>query len=166
MERLCSALSFRAMPSFFRLLMFFLLTTSSVLQAENLQEAADRSGSFRNFLSAAKAAGILKEFTSPRKITLFLPTDTALAQLPDGEWETLLRDKKQLSRVLRYHMMPGKVKVTEVKPGPVKSLEGSVLTLKSDNGMVTVNGARVTESDLVADNGIIHGIDQLLIPPD
>ena len=63
-------------------------------------------------------------------------------------------------------MVHGRMKVTEVKPGPVRSLAGDDLLLKSDNGMVTVNGARVTESDLVADNGIIHGIDQVLLPPE
>jgi uncharacterized surface protein with fasciclin (FAS1) repeats len=63
-------------------------------------------------------------------------------------------------------MVKGRMKVTEVKPGLTKSLSGDELMLKSDNGMVTVNGARVTESDLLADNGIIHGIDQVLLPPE
>ena len=97
---------------------------------------------------------------------MFLPTDTAFTQLPDGEWETIRRNRKRLAEVLRYHMVKGRMKVTEVKPGLTQSLSGSDLMLKSDNGMVTVNGARVTESDLQADNGIIHGIDRVLIPPE
>jgi uncharacterized surface protein with fasciclin (FAS1) repeats len=136
------------------------------VSAENLREAADRSGSFKTFLSAAKTAGLIGELESRPPLTLFLPTDTAFAQLPDGEWETVSRDRKRLAQVLRYHMVKGQMKVTEVKPGLTRSLSGDELMLKSDNGMVTVNGARVTESDLQADNGIIHGIDQVLMPPE
>lgn len=134
--------------------------------AENLREAADRSGSFKTFLSAAKTAGILGELESRPSLTLFLPTDTAFAQLPEGSWESMTRDRRRLAQVLRYHMVAGHMKVTEVKPGPTKSLAGDELILKSDNGMVTVNGARVTESDVQADNGVIHGIDHVLMPPD
>ena len=134
--------------------------------AENLREVADRSGSFKIFLSAAKTSGIIGELESRHPLTLFLPTDTAFTQLPDGEWETISRNRKRLAEVLRYHMVKGRMKVTEVKSGLTQSLSGSDLMLKSDNGMVTVNGARVTESDLPADNGIIHGIDRVLIPPE
>ena len=147
------------------LLCLGLLTAQPAL-AENLREAANRSGSFKIFLSAAKTAGVLNDLQSRHALTLFLPTDTAFSQLPDGEWDAIVRDKSRLSRVVRYHMVRGRMKVTEVKPGPVKTLEGSDLQLKSDNGMVTVNGARVTESDVVADNGIIHGIDKVLLPPE
>ncbi len=149
-----------------RLVGFWLcaLCIASPASADSLREAADRSGSFRTFLSAAKTAGILGELESGRSLTLFLPTDTAFAQLPEGQWEAVTSDRKRLAEVLRTHMVPGKMKVTEVKPGRTRSLSGRELTLKSDNGMVTVNGARVTESDLLADNGIIHGIDQVLMP--
>ena len=61
--------------------------------------------------------------------------------------------------------MPSKVKVAEVKPRPELSDEDENLLLKSDHGMDTVNGTRVTESDLIADTSIIHGIDQLGLPP-
>jgi uncharacterized surface protein with fasciclin (FAS1) repeats len=95
-----------------------------------------------------------------------MPTDAAFARLDATQWEALHKDKEQLARMLRYHLIHGKVKVTEVKPGSTKSAAGPLLRLASDNGMVTVNGARVTESDLAADNGIIHGIDAVLLPPD
>jgi len=148
------------------ILVSLLFWSASPASAENLREAADRSGSFKTFLSAIKTAGLVGELESRHPLTLFLPTDTAFAQLPDGEWEAIRRDTKRLSEVLRYHMVKGRMKVTEVKPGPTRTLSGKDLLLKSDNGMVTVNGARVTESDLQADNGIIHGIDQVLMPPE
>lgn len=162
--------SLARMSRLFRALCPLLLSVSMLAAqtaaSENLREAANRSGSFKTFLSAAKTAGVLDELQSRQALTLFLPTDTAFSQLPDGEWEAIVRDKARLSRVIRYHMVRGRMKVTEVKPGPIKTLEGSDLHLKSDNGMVTVNGARVTESDVVADNGIIHGIDKVLVPPE
>ena len=63
-----------------------------------------------------------------------------------------------------YHVLHGKVLVTEVKPGPAKTLQGSEVKLKSDNGKITVNEANVTLSNIDADNGVIHVIDSVLVP--
>jgi uncharacterized surface protein with fasciclin (FAS1) repeats len=54
----------------------------------------------------------------------------------------------------------------DVKPGKVKTLEGDLITIKSDNGKVTVNEANVTQSDVTADNGVIHLIDTVVLPKD
>jgi uncharacterized surface protein with fasciclin (FAS1) repeats len=134
--------------------------------AEDLLDTARRAGSFKTFIDAVRTAGLTTQMKANGPYTIFMPTDAAFDQLDAGRWEALQQDKDQLSRVLRYHVIPGKVKVTEVKPGKTRSEAGALLALKSDNGMVTVNGARVTESDLAADNGIIHGIDAVLMPPD
>jgi uncharacterized surface protein with fasciclin (FAS1) repeats len=134
--------------------------------ADDLLDTADRSGSFKTFLDAVKTAGLTHQLKARGPYTIFMPTDTAFQQVDETEWEAVKKHPDKLARVIRYHMIPGKVKVTEVKPGPALSDEGETLQLKSDNGMVTVNGARVTDSDLIADNGIIHGIDHLLLPPD
>lgn len=145
-----------------------LLCTSLLLSpavADDLLDTAARSGSFKTFLDAVKAAGLTRQLKAEGPFTVFMPTDTAFQHVDDAEWQSLRKDPERLARVIRYHIIAGKVKVTEVKPGLAKSDEGQPLQLKSDNGMVTVNGARVTDSDLMADNGIIHGIDHLLIPP-
>jgi uncharacterized surface protein with fasciclin (FAS1) repeats len=140
------------------------ILTVSAAHAEDLLDTAERSGMFKTFIDAVKTAGMVRQLKAEGPYTVFMPTDTAFAQLDDAEWEALKKDPDRLARVIRYHILPGKIKVTEVKPGPAKSDEGLTLLLKSDNGMVTVNGARVTDSDLMADNGIIHGIDELLMP--
>ena len=145
------------------LLLASLLTLPAL--ADNLLDTAARSGSFKIFLDAVKTAGLTRQLKAEGPYTIFMPTDTAFQKVDDAEWETIRKNPDKLARVIRYHIIPGKVKVTEVKPGPTRSDEGEPLQLKSDNGMVTVNGARVTDSDLMADNGIIHGIDHLLIPP-
>ncbi len=133
--------------------------------AEDLLDTAVRSGSFKTFVGAVKSAGLTRQLKADGPYTIFMPTDTAFAHIDDAEWQSIRRDPDRLARVIRYHIVPGKVKVTEIKPGTARSDEGQPLRLKSDNGMVTVNGARVTDSDLMADNGIIHGIDHLLLPP-
>ncbi len=146
--------------------LLWMLGSVSPVQAVNLFDAANNSSTFKTYLSAVKTAGLSAKLKSGGPYTLFAPSDAAFANLPAGQWEQLLEDKPKLIRVLSYHMMPGKVKVSEVKPGDIASVEGSLLKLKSDNGMVTVNGARVTESDITADNGVIHAIDKVLMPPD
>jgi uncharacterized surface protein with fasciclin (FAS1) repeats len=146
------------------LLLAGILTMSGV-HAEDLLDTAERSGLFKTFIDAVKTAGMVRQLRAEGPYTVFMPTDSAFAQVDDAAWEAMKKDPDELARVIRYHILAGKIKVTEVKPGPAKSNEGQTLQLKSDNGMVTVNGARVTDSDLMADNGIIHGIDQLLLPP-
>jgi len=146
--------------------LLWMLGNGSLVQAVNLFDAANNSSTFKTYLSAVKTAGLTDKLKTGGPYTIFAPSDAAFSNLPAGQWEQLLEDKPELIRVLNYHMMPGKVKVTEVKPGTIASAEGSLLDLKSDNGMVTVNGARVTESDITADNGVIHAIDKVLMPPD
>ena len=136
------------------------------VRAGDLLDTAQRSGSFKTFLEAVRIAGLTRQLKAEGPYTVFMPTDNAFAQLSDADWESLKKAPQSLARVLRYHIIRGRVKVTEVKPGPAASVAGPALELKSDNGMVTVNGARVTESDLQADNGIIHGGDEVLMPPD
>lgn len=148
------------------LILLWIFSGTSLVQAVNLFDAANNSSTFKTYLNAVKIAGLTEKLKSGGPYTVFAPSDTAFSNLPAGQWEQLLENKPKLIRVLTYHMVPGKVKVTEVKPGNATSTEGSLLTLKSDNGMVTVNGARVTESDIAADNGIIHAIDKVLMPPD
>ncbi len=147
------------------LLSILILLAALPVRAEDLLATADRAGSFKTFLQAVKTAGLSEQLRKDGPYTVFMPTDTAFRQIDSARWEALLEDKQALARVIRYHLIPGKVKVTEVKPGRTRSEAGAPLMLKSDNGMVTVNGARVTESDLAADNGIIHGIDAVLLPP-
>lgn len=142
------------------------LLFSGSATGEDLLDTAQRSGSFKIFLNTVKTSGLTRELKTEGPFTAFIPTDDAFGRLPEDLWQTLSKNPEQMARMVRYHLTRGKFKVTEVKPGRVTSVEGHPLTLKSDNGMVTVNGARVTESDLMADNAIIHAIDAVLLPPD
>ncbi|HEX7635886.1 MAG TPA: fasciclin domain-containing protein, partial [Noviherbaspirillum sp.] len=94
----------------------------------------------------------------------FAPTDEAFKKLPSGTMEALWKDKNRLAQVLAHHVIPGRVAVADVKPGKVKTIQGEPLMLTSDNGKVTVDNANVIQSDLMADNGIIHEIDAVVLP--
>jgi uncharacterized surface protein with fasciclin (FAS1) repeats len=136
---------------------------SSALAA-NLVETAAAAGSFKTFVAALKAAGFTDALEHTGPYTVFAPTDDAFAKLPAGTWNALSKDKVKLAQVLAYHIIPGKVTVMEVKPGKVQTTQGGMLTLTSDNGKVTVNEANITQSDVIADNGVIHAIDTVVLP--
>lgn len=125
--------------------------------------AADRS--FKVFMTALETSGVAATLKNSGPYTVFAPTNEAFSKLPEGTWEQVSKDKEKLAQVLAYHVIPGKVTVSEIKPGNVKTNQGSTLKLTSDNGKVTVNDANITQSDLAADNGIIHAIDTVVLPP-
>lgn len=132
--------------------------------AADLVETASTAGSFKTFLAAVKASGIADTLKNSGPYTVFAPSDSAFDKLPPGTVNSLMRDKGKLSEILAYHVIPGKVTVADVKPGKVKTIQGDLLTLTSDNGKVTVDSANVIQSDLIADNGVIHEIDAVVLP--
>ena len=95
--------------------------------------------------------------------TVFAPTDAAFAKIPKAQLDALLADKAKLTSVLTYHVVPGKVMSKDVKAGMVKTVQGSSLTVATMGG-VKVDNANVTAVDIVADNGVIHVIDTVVLP--
>ncbi len=134
--------------------------------AEDIVDTAATDGSLKTFVAALKEAGLAETLRNSGPYTVFAPTNDAFEKLPPGTWEQLSKDKVRLAKVLSYHVIPGKVTVAEVKPGKVQTTEGSPVKLTSDNGKVTVNDAKIIQSDLAADNGIIHAIDAVILPPE
>ncbi len=121
-------------------------------------------GTLKTFVRAVQAAGLTDTLKGAGPFTIFAPTDQAFAKLPPGTLDALLKDKVKLAQVLTYHIVPGKTLVAEFKPGNLKTVQGDMLRLTSDNGKVTVNNANVIQSDIAADNGVIHAIDAVLMP--
>jgi len=132
--------------------------------AADIIDTAAASGSFKTFVAAAKAAGLTDTLKSQGPYTVFAPTDEAFAKLPPETWNALIKDKVKLAQVLSHHIVPGKILVADVKPGPTKTVDGSSITLTSDNGKITVDNANVIQSDVVADNGVIQAIDAVVLP--
>ena len=115
---------------------------------------------------AIDAAGLAPTLQGAGPFTVFAPTNQAftnvLAELKLTK-EQLFADKPLSTAVLTYHVVSGKVMAKDVKAGKVKTVQGGELTLATTGG-VTVNGAKVISADVVADNGVIHVIDTVVLP--
>ena len=132
-------------------------------QAKDIVDTAVGAGTFNTLATALKAAGLVDTLKGPGPFTVFAPTDAAFAKVPKAQLDALLADKAKLTAVLTYHVVAGKVMAKDVKAGKVKTVQGSELTVTTDKG-VMVDGAKVTATDIAADNGVIHVIDSVIMP--
>jgi uncharacterized surface protein with fasciclin (FAS1) repeats len=140
-----------------------LALAATAAQAKDIVETAVAAGEFKTLAIALEKADLIKTLKGKGPFTVFAPTDAAFAKLPKAELDALLADKSKLAAVLTYHVVPGNVMAKDVKPGKVKTVQGSDLTLTTANG-VKVDNARVVQADIVADNGVIHVIDGVVLP--
>ena len=130
---------------------------------KDIVDTAVSAGTFNTLATALKAAGLIDTLKGPGPFTVFAPTDAAFAKLPPDQLQALLADKSKLTAVLTYHVVPGVVMSKDVKAGMVKTVQGSTLNVTTMGG-VKVNNANVTAVDIVADNGVIHVIDTVVLP--
>ena len=138
-----------------------LITTNAF--GKYIVDTAVSAGTFNTLATALKAAGLVDTLKGPGPFTVFAPTDAAFAKVPADQLRALLADKAKLTAVLTYHVVPGVVMSKDVKPGMVKTVQGSTLNVTTAGG-VKVNNANVTAVDIVADNGVIHVIDTVVLP--
>ncbi|MGK5025206.1 fasciclin domain-containing protein [Janthinobacterium sp. RB2R34] len=138
--------------------------TFGIASAADIVDTAKAAGSFNTLVTAVEAAGLVDTLKGPGPFTVFAPTDAAFAKIPKAKLDALLKDKAALTKVLTYHVVSGKVMAADVKPGMVKTVEGASLTVKAAKGKVMVDKAQVTQTDIAADNGVIHVIDTVLMP--
>jgi uncharacterized surface protein with fasciclin (FAS1) repeats len=132
-------------------------------QAKDIVDTAVGAGNFKTLAAALTAAGLIDTLKGPGPFTVFAPTDDAFAKIPKAQLDALLADKSKLTAVLTYHVVAGKVMAKDVKAGKVKTVQGSELTVSTAGG-VMVDGAKVIAADIVADNGVIHVIDSVVLP--
>jgi len=133
------------------------------VQAKDIVDTAVAAGNFSTLATALKAAGLVDTLKGKGPFTVFAPTDAAFAKIPKADLDALLKDKAKLTAVLTYHVVPGKVMAADVKAGMVKTVQGSSITVSTAGG-VMVDKAKVTATDIVADNGVIHVIDSVIMP--
>jgi uncharacterized surface protein with fasciclin (FAS1) repeats len=131
--------------------------------AADIVDTAVKAGNFKTLVTAVQAAGLVDTLKGPGPFTVFAPTDEAFAKVPKATLDALLKDKAALTKVLTYHVVPGKVMAKDVKAGNVKTVQGQDITLATMGG-VTVNGAKVVAADVAASNGVIHAIDTVIMP--
>ena len=134
---------------------------------KDIVDTAVAAGDFGTLATALTAAGLIDTLKSEGPFTVFAPTDAAFAKLPAGTVESLLlpENKAQLTAILTYHVVAGKVMAADVvKLTSATTVNGADVAISVDGGTVAVNGATVTATDIGATNGVIHVIDTVLIP--
>lgn len=136
--------------------------------SSNLVEQAASTNQFQTLATAIKAAGLEKTLAVKGPYTVFAPTDEAFAALPPGILEQLLRpeNREALVQLLSHHIVPGAVTSSQIEPEDVKTLADSSVRLeRRQDGTFTVNNATVTQADIQASNGVIHAVDEVILPP-
>ena len=134
---------------------------------QNIVDTAVAAGQFKTLAAALGAAGLVDTVKGAGPFTVFAPTDAAFAKLPAGTVENLLKpeNKAQLTAILTYHVVPGKVMAADVvKLKEAKTVNGKMLQVKVNGSDVMINDAKVTATDIAASNGVIHVIDSVVLP--
>lgn len=135
--------------------------------AKDIVDTAVGAGQFKTLVTAVKAAELVETLKGKGPFTVFAPTDEAFAKIPKEKLEALLKDKKALTAVLTYHVVPGKVMAADVvKLDSAKTVQGKSINIVTKDGRVTINGANVLKTDIVCGNGVIHVIDTVILPPE
>ena len=143
-------------------------TLGSAAFAADIVDTAVAAGSFTTLVAAVEAAGLVETLKGEGPFTVFAPTDEAFAALPEGTVESLLQPENRdtLVSILTYHVVPGAVMSGDLSNGmEAATVQGAPVTIMTEGG-VTVNGANVVTADIAADNGVIHVIDAVILPPE
>lgn len=154
-------------------------TTSAKSNTASYAAAAETGGSdivtlavgtesLSTLVAAVKAAGLVDVLQGEGPFTVFAPSNKAFEALPAGTVEMLLKpeNKDKLVQVLTYHVVSGKVLSTDLSDGmKAKTVQGSDIKVGIDGSTVKINNATVKAADVKASNGVVHIIDQVILPP-
>jgi len=136
-----------------------------VLMPKNIVETAVGAGIFNTLVTAVQAADLVDTLSGPGPFTVFAPTDAAFAKVPAPTLNALLADKDALTNVLTYHVAPGKLMLNDViSMGMIKTVQGSEIAVNDDCAGVMLDNALVVKTNIVTSNGVIHVIDEVLLP--
>lgn len=132
---------------------------------QNIVEIAAGAGNFNTLVTAVQAAGLVDVLSGEGPFTVFAPTDEAFARIPAADLEAILADREKLTAILTYHVVPGRVLAADVVGlDSAATVNGKAVTISVDEGGVRIDGARVTATDIIASNGVIHVIDTVILP--
>lgn len=135
---------------------------------KDIVDTAVDAGAFKTLVAAVKAGGLVETLKGKGPFTVFAPTDKAFAKLPKEAIAELLKpeNKDKLVSILTYHVVAGKVMAKDVvNLSEAKTVQGSKVNIKVDDGKVMLNGATVVKTDIECANGVIHIIDSVIMPP-
>ena len=142
-------------------------------------ELAAGAPDFSTLVAAVQAAGLAETLSGKGPFTVFAPTNAAFRKLPAGTVETLVQpaNRQQLTSILTYHVVPGRLNAAQVLQAirqgggsaTLTTVQGGKLTARLHGGSVVLTDAkggtsRVTATDLMGSNGVIHVIDTVVMP--
>lgn len=131
---------------------------------QTIVEAAEAAG-YYTFASLVRDAG-LEDTLNEGTYTVFAPTDEAFDKLP-GSFDDLRDDEQVMITVLTYHVVQGEYMASDLEDGQMlTTVQTGELPVAISGVKVTIGNATVVEPDIVASNGVIHGINEVLIPPE
>ena len=131
-------------------------------------DTAVAAGTFKTLAAAVTAAGLVDTLKGAGPFTVFAPTNAAFAKVPKATLDALLKNKPELTKVLLYHVVSGKVMAADamkMNGKMAKTVEGSSLKISVMGKVLEVDNAKVIKADIAASNGVIHVIDTVLMPP-
>jgi uncharacterized surface protein with fasciclin (FAS1) repeats len=138
--------------------------------AMSLTDVAIGNGNFSTLVSALQSTGLASTLANvDNTFTVFAPTDAAFDKLPEGTLENLTTE--QLTDILLYHVLSGKVmadgaiSIAQSMENMAEMANGSNASLSYLDSTLFINGAKVSIADVMAENGVIHAIDNVIIPP-
>ena len=136
-------------------------------EPQSIVDIAVTDGRFTTLVAALQAADLAETLAGGGPFTVFAPTDDAFAKLPEGTVEALLEDIPALTDILLYHVLSGEVLAEDVLAlEEAETLLGENVSIRVEGDMVYINDAQVVITDIMADNGVIHVIDTVLLPPE
>ena len=143
------------------------LVLGSVLTSagdKNIVETAIGAKKFETLVTAVKAAGLVETLSGPGPFTVFAPTDEAFAKLGQETIDSVLKNKEQLTAILKLHVVSGKVMANKVVTLKEAETLGGKLPIRVEGNTVMVGKAKVIKTDIECSNGVIHVIDTVLLP--
>jgi uncharacterized surface protein with fasciclin (FAS1) repeats len=140
-------------------------TTAAAPQLLDVVGTALSAGGFTELAGLVVDAGLVDTLRGAGPFTVFAPTDAAFAKLPVDTLHAVQNDPKLLTTVLTYHVVPGALKLADLKPGKLTTVSGLDLEVTRDGDKVFINGDEIAAGDVAASNGIVHVMGDVLLPP-
>ena len=166
MKKVISVLSVVAVVAVFSAQMAFAGDCKGSKQ-KDIVDTAVGAGSFKTLVTAVSKAGLVETLKGAGPFTVFAPTDEAFGKLPAGTVAELIKpeNKDKLTAILTYHVVAGKVLAKDVvKLSEAETVQGSSVKIEVKDGKVYVGGAQVVKTDILCTNGVIHVIDNVILP--
>lgn len=140
-------------------------TENQMDKSNTIVDIAVSDPRFSTLVNAVKEAGLVETLSGKGPFTVFAPTNEAFSKIPEATLNDILADKEQLTAILTYHVLEGEVFAEDVVGiTSAKTVQGGEVNVEVTGNSVMIDNAKVTQTDIEAENGVIHVIDTVLIP--